>query len=328
MFNRQSFEDSEGAGGSQNTLLRYSRLKSATVIVATQDDFERYWENSIFGTANRRFQSQRRRTESISMNRFCKIMVLGFGLLAATAFQAFPAESGDGASGAPFAQASEGDPGRSRRDFTAEHPRSLAPYFTRATSEARRPDKDGFLQRWLLLEPISKPNRSNTVFTDSYIRDAFTTEYFPDQFTVVPRHGDMVTVAGEELAWHALDTTNFNVKLFRFADGLTNQTYGVIFWAVTVVNSPREMTDVRLAVGSNSASMWWLNGHEAVILSGDRRMVMDDCVSTRLTLRDGRNVIRGAVINGPGMSDFCVRFIDEKGDPVTDLAINLENSGN
>jgi hypothetical protein len=52
--------------------------------------------------------------------------------------------------------------------------------------------------------------------------------------------------------------------------------------------------------------------------------VMDDVVSDRLTLHKGRNVIRGAVINGPGLSDFCVRFIDESGRPVTDLAIDLK----
>jgi len=160
------------------------------------------------------------------------------------------------------------------------------------------------------------------VFTDSYIRNAFIeTEYFPAQFTVVPHDGDKVIVGGEELAWHALDSSMFNVKLFRFADGLNKQTYGVIFWAVTVVNSPREMKNVRMAVGSNSASMWWLNGKEAVILSGDRRMVMDDCVSKRITLNKGRNIIRGAVINGPGMSDFCVRFIDENGDPIKDITL-------
>jgi hypothetical protein len=199
-------------------------------------------------------------------------------------------------------------------------PRSIAPYFTPATSLPKAPDADGFLQRWLLLEPITKPNRTNTVFTDSYVRNAFATEYFPDQFTVVPRSGDKVTVAGQELAWHALDSSGFNVKLFRLAYGLNKPTYGVIFWAVTIVTSPREMQNVRMAVGSNSASMWWLNGKEAVILSGDRRMVMDDCISKRLTLNKGRNVIRGAVINGPGLSDFCVRFIDENGKPIKELA--------
>ena len=101
-----------------------------------------------------------------------------------------------------------------------------------------------------------------------------------------------------------------------------------LFWAVTVVNSPQELKNVRMAVGSNSASMWWLNGNEAVILSGDRRMVMDDCTSKRLTLKKGKNIIRGAVINGPGLSDFCLRFIDENGNPIKDLTQSFENVEN
>jgi hypothetical protein len=202
--------------------------------------------------------------------------------------------------------------------------RTIAPYFIPATKKTMTPDSEGFIKRWLLLEPISKPNRSNTVFTDSYIRTAFTTEYFPNQFTVLPKDGEKVKVGEKELKWHALESTNFNIKLFRFAYGLRKEIYGVLFWAVTVVNSPEEMKNVRMAVGSNSASMWWLNGKEAVILSGDRRMVMDDCVSDRLTLNKGRNIIRGAVINGPGMSDFCVRFLDEKGEPVKGITISCE----
>jgi hypothetical protein len=205
--------------------------------------------------------------------------------------------------------------------------RSLTPYFTLATSPSKAPDQDGFLQRWLLLEPINKPNRTNTVFTDTYVRNAMKTEYFPNQFTVIPRHGEKVTVAGQELTWHALDSTKFNVKLFRFAYGLNKPTYGVLFWAVGIVNCPREIKNVRMAVGSNSASMWWLNGKEVVGLFGDRRMVMDDCVSKRLTLNKGRNVIRGAVINGPGLSDFCIRFIDENGAPIKDITLSLENKG-
>jgi hypothetical protein len=202
--------------------------------------------------------------------------------------------------------------------------RSIAAYFTPATTKKKTPDAEGFIQRWLLLEPINKSNRSNTVFTDSYVRKAFDTLYFPNQFTALPKDQEKVKVGEQELTWHALDSRNFNVKLFRFAYGLNKQIYGVLFWTVTVVNSPQEMKNVRMAVGSNSASMWWLNGKEAVILSGDRRMVMDDAVSTRLTLNKGRNIIRGAVINGPGMSDFCVRFLDEKGKPVKDLTISYE----
>lgn len=202
--------------------------------------------------------------------------------------------------------------------------RSIASYFTQATKSEKTPDADGFIQRWLLLEPINKPNRSNTVFTDSYLRKAFDTLYFQNQFTVLPKDGEKVKVGEQELSWHALDSRNFNVKLFRFAYGLNKPVYGVLFWAVTVVNCAEEMKNVRMAVGSNSASMWWLNGREAVLLSGDRRMVMDDVVSPRLTLNKGKNIIRGAVINGPGMSDFCVRFLNEKGEPVKDFSISCK----
>lgn len=197
---------------------------------------------------------------------------------------------------------------------------TLDQYFSPATTDAATPDNDGFIRRWMLLEPIDKPNRSNTVFTDSYLREAFYTEYFKEQFTLLPKDGQKVKVGKQKLTWHAMDSKLFNIKLFRLATGLNKQMYGVLFWAVTVIDSPQEQT-VRLAVGSNSASMWWLNGEEAVLLSGDRRMVKDDCTSARLTLKQGRNVLRGAVINGPGMSDFCVRFIDEKGNAVTNLSI-------
>lgn len=202
--------------------------------------------------------------------------------------------------------------------------RSIAPYFSPATNKKKTPDTEGFIQRWLLLEPIIKPNRGNTVFTDSYIRKAFDTLYFANQFTGVPKDGEKVKVANYELTWHALESSLYNVKLFRFAYGLRKPYYGIIFWAVTVVNCPHEMNNVRMAVGSNSASMWWLNGKEALILSGDRRMVMDDGMSSRLTLNKGKNIIRGAVINGPGMSDFCVRFLDEKGQPIKDITISCE----
>ena len=198
---------------------------------------------------------------------------------------------------------------------------TLDVYFSPVTAEAATPDNEGFIRRWLLLEPIDKPNRSNTVFTDSYLREAFNTEYFKNQFTLFPKDGQKVKVGKQKLAWHALDSKLFNVKLFRFASGLDTQIYGVLFWAVTVIDCPEEISNVRLAVGSNSASMWWLNGEEAVLLSGDRRMVKDDCTSKRVTLKKGRNILRGAIINGPGMSDFCIRIIDEKGQPVTNYTI-------
>lgn len=273
------------------------------------------------------------------MNAFRKTVMLGMAVAAFMAFSILsaaqaPAPASQSLAG-PSATQQTGGPPSGPPDFSgishlppsasaAQAPRTLTPYFVPSTAAPKATDADGFIQRWLLLEPVVKPNRTNTVFVGTYVRKTFATEYFPDQFTVVPHNGDKVTVAGQQLAWHALDSTNFNVKLFRFAYGLNKPTYGVIFWAVTVVDSPSEIKNVRLAVGSNAASMWWLNGQDVVDLFDDRRMVMDDVVSRRVTLNKGRNVIRGAVINGPGMSDFCVRFIDEDGKPIKDLAVILK----
>ena len=222
-------------------------------------------------------------------------------------------------------------------------------YFSPVSSAATvsQPDDEGFIRRWLLLEPIDKPNSGNTVFTDTYLREHFYREYFKGQQTIVPKDGQKVKAVFKQeqapagfgrgmqqapaqpevktvtqtLTWHALDSENMNVKLFRFAEKWGEKVYGVLFWAVTIIDCDEDIENVRLAVGSNSASMWWLNGEEVLLLSGDRRMVKDDAMSSRLTLKKGRNILRGAVINGPGMSDFCVRFLDEKGKPVKNYKV-------
>ena len=223
-------------------------------------------------------------------------------------------------------------------------------YFSPVTTPSARPDDEGFIRRWLLLEPIDKPNSGNTVFTDSYLREHFNRPYFKGQQTIVPKDGQKVKAVfkqeqapagfgrgqaapakpevktvSQTLTWHALDSENMNVKLFRFAEKWGQQVYGVLFWAVTVIDCDEDIENVRLAVGSNSASMWWLNGEEVLLLSGDRRMVKDDAMSPRLTLKKGRNILRGAIINGPGMSDFCVRFLDEKGNPVNNYELRVKN---
>ena len=63
-----------------------------------------------------------------------------------------------------------------RAQVWADSSTALDKYLVPVTTPTATPDDQGFLGRWLLLEPISKPNRSNTVFTDSYIREAFAQE--------------------------------------------------------------------------------------------------------------------------------------------------------
>ncbi len=207
-------------------------------------------------------------------------------------------------------------------DASAQEVSARPPAATLATpaSPEMAPDGAGFIRRWLILEPIPRPGP----LADSAVQAAVKTQYFPDQFSVLPHDGDRVTVNDTVLVWHAVETDRYNVNLFHFAYALGKPTSNVLFWAVTVVDVPADIPDVRLAICSNAASVWWLNGKEVIGLYNDRQAVIDDGVSKRLTLKKGANVIRAAVINGGGATDFCARFIDEQGNPVRDFTVRLD----
>jgi hypothetical protein len=192
------------------------------------------------------------------------------------------------------------------------------PTLTKPASQTKAPDTNGFIQRWLLLEPIPAKG-----LTESTVEAEVNETYFPNQFSVIPHDGDKVTVGGAELTWYAVDTTLYNVNLYHFAHGLGKPTSDVLFWAVTIVNCPHEFANVRLAIGSNAASVWWVNGQRVIGIYGDRQTVIDDGVSKRLTLRKGPNIVRAAIVNGGGATDFCARFLDAADQPLKGFTVTL-----
>ena len=200
-----------------------------------------------------------------------------------------------------------------------DKPRPAAPTLTSPKGASQLVDARGFIHRWLVLEPVTVPPR----LTESAVKEALTLAALPDAAGAKPADGAVVTVNAAEYKWHALETSNYNVNLYHFAWALSKPTSNVLFWVETVVDSPREMQNVRLAIGSNAASRWWLNGEPVIALNDDRQAVIDDGVSRRLTLREGRNVIRAAIINGGGATDFCARFLDENDRPIQGLSVSL-----
>jgi hypothetical protein len=197
--------------------------------------------------------------------------------------------------------------------------RPAATSLARPKGASQPVDARGFIHRWLVLEPTPVPGR----LMESAVQEAVKSAALPDDSGALPRDGQVVTVNGAAQTWHALDTLNYNVNLYHFAWALSKPTSNVLFWVETVVNAPREMPGVRLAIGSNAASRWWLNGEPVIALNDDRQSVIDDGVSRRVTLRKGRNVIRAAIINGGGATDFCARFLDETDRPIKDLNVTL-----
>jgi hypothetical protein len=51
--------------------------------------------------------------------------------------------------------------------------------------------------------------------------------------------------------------------------------------------------------------------------------VIDDGVSKRLTLKQGANVVRAAIVNGGGATDFCARVLDVEDRPVKTISVSL-----
>jgi hypothetical protein len=194
----------------------------------------------------------------------------------------------------------------------------LGPSLTSPTTPQKAPGALGFIPRWMVLEPIGVNG-----LTDNVVQAMVKKEYFPDQFTVIPHDGDKVTVGDAQLTWHAVDTKNYNVNLYHFGRALKKPTSNVLFWVVTTVNCPQEMPNVRLAIGSNAASVWWVNGEELIGIYGDRQTVVDDGVSKRITLKKGPNIVRAAVVNGGGATDFCARFLGPDDKPVMGYTVSV-----
>ena len=96
---------------------------------------------------------------------------------------------------------------------------------------AKAPSADGFIQRWMILEPIpAKP------LTENAVQAEVKKEYFPEQFTVIPHDGDKVKVggAGTDLACRRHEELQRRPVSIRARLG--KETSNVLFWAVTVVD--------------------------------------------------------------------------------------------
>jgi hypothetical protein len=119
-----------------------------------------------------------------------------------------------------------------------------------------------------------------------------------------------------------LDAATKQIDLVQFATDNTNATESVLFWGLTYVVADEDMNDVKLAIGSDDSSKWWVNGEEVITAYEARPVNADDSVSKAIMLKKGVNEVRFAVINGGGLAGACARFLDSNNKPVTKLAVS------
>ena len=183
-------------------------------------------------------------------------------------------------------------------------PRRPATTLKPATSATLRVDARGFIRRWAVHEPIPVSGRLTQNDVEQLLRD---TPYS----------------AAAAYPVHPLDTLAYNFNLYHFAWALSKPTSNVLFWVTTIVDVPADLENARLAIGSNAASAWWFDDERVISIYNDRQSVIDDGVSRRLHLRRGRHVLRAAIVNAGGATDFCARFLGDDGRPITTLGTTL-----
>ena len=261
------------------------------------------------------------RKHNLFLRAIALVALAGLQTVAINAFAQGPGPGGPGAAGAGAARRG---PALPPIPLAGDTSHSITRFFTPSTPIKKAPDASGFVQRWLVLEPIKKNDKSNSQLTESYLKTTLAANNFSADYNAVPTNGETIRLAGQDLKWRALDSRDFNFNLFHLSYATNNTRNGVLYWLVTVINCTEDIKNVRLAAGPNSAGMFWVNGKEVLTVPGDKDVIADLATSTPLTLKKGKNIVRAAIMNGQGMANFCLRFLNENGSPVKNFTTSYE----
>ena len=90
-------------------------------------------------------------------------------------------------------------------------------------SPAKAPDAQGFIPRWLVLEPI--PVSSD--LTENVVRTEVKKEYFPNQLTIFPKDGEKVTVNSAGLT--RVELLPFKVLAYRHVRQHSTATQQLVY---------------------------------------------------------------------------------------------------
>jgi len=181
---------------------------------------------------------------------------------------------------------------------------------------------EGFIQNWLILDPIHLEGVGD--HSETVEKPMFAKEYFKNQLTVIPEDETKITVAGKDLVWHKVNIDSAQIDLAQFCADHTTDPNSCLFFGFTCIVAEDDLKNVKLAIGSDDSSVWWLNGEEVIRSYSNRAVNPDDNKSKQITLNKGLNMLRFAVIQGDGPTGACARFYDTAGKPLTSIKVTTD----
>ena len=190
----------------------------------------------------------------------------------------------------------------------------------RAADDAKtyKPDADGYIRNWLLLDPV-KLTENIADHTQDQEKPVFAKDWVKSDHN--PKAGDKLNADGKEYPWSAKESTDSIVDFTQiFADKEHDQC---IFLGVAYIVADKDIDNVKLSIGSDDSSVWKLNGKEVIRVYAGRDCEKDTDKSPPLTLKKGVNVLEFAVTQGDGPTAAVARFVDKDDKPVKDITISL-----
>jgi len=183
-----------------------------------------------------------------------------------------------------------------------------------ASAATFKPDDEGFIRNWLLLEPITLDEKAGSHDEDNQ-KDFIEKEQYAGLKASAPKDGEKVKVGDKEMAFKAFQADD---SIITFPEG--DNTMNI---AVTYIVAEADMADVKLKIGSDDSSVWYLNGKEIIKVYAGRGTEKDQDTSSTVSLAKGANVLICKVINGGGPTGMCARFVDKADAAVKNVTIAL-----
>lgn len=177
-----------------------------------------------------------------------------------------------------------------------------------------KPDGDGYIRNWILLDCFDLDEHASEHGEDTQ-KGFFDKEYFTNEFKATPAVGDKVKIGAADLSWKAGQSDE---AVYKF-EPKDNSMY----FAVTYVTAPDEVQGAVLSIGSDDSSCWRVNGTDVLRVYAGRAVEADQDKSKEFTLKKGTNVIFASVINGGGEVGLSCRILDKSGSPVKNVVISL-----
>ncbi len=183
-----------------------------------------------------------------------------------------------------------------------------------AQSDEVTPDSDGYIHHWLMLGPI--PLEAGETGAEAVQFNVIRRESM-----LQPSEGETQTVAGYELTWQKHYSES---EVFDFNIILEDRIENAIGYLVAYVESPKEIRNVTLLAGGNDQTRVYFNGEEVSTSTEPRALTKDSDMASGLTLKQGINTVILKVVNEVGNWQGCLRFMDEGGQPITEIVLKDE----